>query len=171
MSKKSIKDDKFYGYYGDDSVERAVYKYIAEELPKEFKPPLYAPTKIHIPFVKYISIDHKDDEDLVYIDSWLENHNIVGDILECTNTGGYSGVMHVKNNKVVKFDQLINLNYSGAKAKKILGDHYDEFMKVQDEEGTLENFRRETIRKYVESNGLKVTKFQDEGWDPEEIYE
>ena len=106
----------------------------------------------------------------MYIDAWLENHNIVGDTLECTNTGVCSGVMHVKNNKVVKFEELVDLDDFEKDSKKILGDHYDEFMKEWNEEGTLDYFRKSTIRKYVESNGLKVTKFQDEGWDPEELY-
>ena len=126
-------DSTIYGYYGNNPIEEAVYKYIVEELTKEFKPPEYAPTKIHIPFVRIATIDKIDkDTSLVYLDSWLENYNIVGD--------------------------------------EILGDHYDEFMKVYKNSDGLDDFRKSTILKYVKSNGLKVTKFQDENWDPVELY-
>ena len=164
-------DSTIYGYYGNNPIEEAVYKYIVEELTKEFKPPEYAPTKIHIPFVRIATIDKIDkDTSLVYLDSWLENYNIVGDTLECISTGSYSGIMHVKNNKVVKFERLIDFDDWEKSTREILGDHYDEFMKVYKNSDGLDDFRKSTILKYVKSNGLKVTKFQDENWDPVELY-
>ena len=51
-------------------------------------------------------------------------------------------------------------------AKKIFGDKYDEFMKVNSDDETMDNLRSETVANYVMATGIDVTQYQDYGWDP-----
>jgi hypothetical protein len=43
-------------------------------------------------------------------------------------------------------------------------------MKIYSDSDLRNELRKVTVTDYVNLNGLSVTKFQDEGWDPVEIY-
>ena len=51
-------------------------------------------------------------------------------------------------------------------AKKIFGDHYNEFEKLSADDKASEQTRAQIIANYVAANNLKITAYQDYGWDP-----
>ena len=160
-------DGTAYGYAGSDPVEAAVYKYLAEEVSKD-----YDDAEVHIPTVNIVHIDFTPkDEILVYGDFWIENYNVEGDTLKCASGGHYPGMMQVSKDYVVTdFKQAADGENFDSSAKEIFGDHYDDFMKIYSDSDLRNELRKVTVTDYVNLNGLSVTKFQDEGWDPVEIY-
>ena len=160
-------DGTAYGYAGSDPVEAAVYKYLAEEVSKD-----YDDAEVHIPTVNIVHIDFTPkDEILVYGDFWIENYNVEGDTLKCVSGGHYPGMMQVSKDYVVTdFKQAADGEDFDSSAKEIFGDHYDDFMKIYSDSDLRNELRKVTVTDYVNLNGLSVTKFQDEGWDPVEIY-
>jgi hypothetical protein len=160
-------DGTAYGYAGSDPVEAAVYKYLAEEVSKD-----YDDAEVHIPTVNIVHIDFTPkDEILVYGDFWIENYNVEGDTLKCASGGHYPGMMQVSKDYVVTdFKQAADGEDFDSSAKEIFGDHYDDFMKIYSDSDLRNELRKVTVTDYVNLNGLSVTKFQDEGWDPVEIY-
>ena len=160
-------DGTAYGYAGSDPVEAAVYKYLAEEVSKD-----YDDAEVHIPTVNIVHIDFTPkDEILVYGDFWIENYNVEGDTLKCVSGGHYPGMMQVSKDYVVTdFKQAADGEDFDSSAKEIFGDYYDDFMKIYSDSDLRNELRKVTVTDYVNLNGLSVTKFQDEGWDPVEIY-
>ena len=156
-----------YGYGGNDPVEAAVYKYMAEEISKD-----YNEADVHIPLVSIVHVDYTpEDEILVYGDFWIYNYNIDGKTLKCVSGGNYPGVMHLsKDYLVTAFDQAADGEDFEASAKKLFGEHYEDFMKVYSDSDALDELRKITVSDYVNLNGLSVTQYQDEGWDPVELY-
>ena len=160
-------DGTAYGYAGSDPVEAAVYKYLAEEVSKD-----YDDAEVHIPTVNIVHIDFTPkDEILVYGDFWIENYNVEGDTLKCVSGGHYPGMMQVSKDYVVTdFKQAADGEDFDSSAKEIFGDHYDDFMKIYSDSDLRNELRKVTVTDYVNLNGLSVTQYQDEGWDPVEIY-
>ena len=160
-------DGTAYGYAGSDPVEAAVYKYLAEEVSKD-----YDDAEVHIPTVNIVHIDFTPkDEILVYGDFWIENYNVEGDTLKCVSGGHYPGMMQVSKDYVVTdFIQAADGEDFDSSAKEIYGDHYDDFMKIYSDSDLRNELRKVTVTDYVNLNGLSVTQYQDEGWDPVEIY-
>ena len=160
-------DGTAYGYAGSDPVEAAVYKYLAEEVSKD-----YDDAEVHIPTVNIVHIDFTPkDEILVYGDFWIENYNVEGDTLKCVSGGHYPGMMQVSKDYVVTdFKQAADGEDFDSSAKEIFGDYYDDFMKIYSDSDLRNELRKVTVTDYVNLNGLSVTKYQDEGWDPVEIY-
>ena len=155
-----------YGYAGEDPVELAAYKYMVEEETKN-----YDKADVSIPTVTIFHEDLTDPEDVaVYGDFWIENYNIEGDTLKCVSGGNYSGIMHMTpdgDNYIVKsFDVVADGADFDASARELFGEHYEDFMKVYSDSEARAELRKITISDYVNMNGLEVTKFQDEGWDP-----
>jgi hypothetical protein len=56
-----------------------------------------------------------------------------------------------------------------SSARDIFEESYDDFMKVNGDSDTREKLRAQGLADYVKMNGLSVTKYQDEGWDPVEL--
>ena len=160
-------DGTAYGYAGSDPVEAAVYKYLAEEVSKD-----YDDAEVHIPTVNIVHIDFTPkDEILVYGDFWIENYNVEGDTLKCVSGGHYPGMMQVSKDYVVTdFKQAADGEDFDSSAKEIFGDYYDDFMKIYSDSDLRNELRKVTVTDYVNLNGLSVTQYQDEGWDPVEIY-
>ena len=159
-----------YGYGGTDPVEVAVYKYIVEELSKH-----YGEAEVNIPTVSIVAVDDsKADEVIVYGDFWIENYNIDGDTLKCVSGGNYPGVMHLKKDgdkyEVSKMDMVPDGSDFDGGAKKLFGTYYEDFMKVYSDQDARDELRKITVSDYVNLNGLSVTQYQDEGWDPVELY-
>jgi hypothetical protein len=51
-------------------------------------------------------------------------------------------------------------------AKKIFGDHYDDFVKLNSDQEKREEIRAQIIANYVAANNLNITCYKDYGWDP-----
>ena len=132
----------------------------------------YDDAEVHIPTVNIVHIDFTPkDEILVYGDFWIENYNVEGDTLKCASGGHYPGMMQVSKDYVVTdFKQAADGEDFDSSAKEIFGDYYDDFMKIYSDSDLRNELRKVTVTDYVNLNGLSVTKFQDEGWDPVEIY-
>lgn len=158
-----------YGYTGDDPVEAEAYKYMVDVIAGN-----YEPADVSIPAVQIIYKDlSSEDEAVVYGDFWIFNYNIEGDTLMCVSGGNHPGVMHMIREgdeyKVTQFDAVEDGGAFDSSARDLYGDHYDDFMEVYYDSDAKEELRKQTISDYVYLNGLEVTKYQDEGWDPVEL--
>ena len=161
-------DGAAYGYGGDDPIEAACYKYMAESFSEYYEAAEYS-----IPVVKIVHEDlSQENEYLVYGDFWIYNYNGEGDVLKCTSGGNYPGCMHVSKSDytVTAFDQVEDGGNFESSAKEIFGDAYEDFMKVYGDSDANEEDRKITISDFVNLNGLEFNYYQDEGWDPVELY-
>ncbi|MBR3124694.1 MAG: hypothetical protein IKF42_04585 [Mogibacterium sp.] len=161
-------DGAAYGYAGDDPVEAACYKYMAEVIG-----PQYTEAEISIPTVNIVHEDMTpEDEVLVYGDFWVDNYNVEGDTLKAVSGGNHPGCMHVSkaDNTVTAFDQVADGEGWEESAKEIFGDAFEDFQKVHSDSDAHNELRKITVSDYVNLNGLEVNYYQDEGWDPVELY-
>lgn len=161
-------DGAAYGYGGDDPVEAACYEYMVETVSKE-----YEAADVSIPTVVIVHEDMTpEDEILVYGDFWIYNYKIDGDTLKTVSGGNYPGCMHVSKSDytVTAFDVVADGGEFESSAKEIFGDAYDDFMKVYGDSDALAENRKITVSDYVNLNNLEFNYYQDEGWDPVELY-
>lgn len=163
-------DASAYGYAGDDPIEAAVYKYMAEEVSKNFEK-----ADVSIPTVNIVHVDLTNpDEVLAAGDFWIYNYNINGDTLECVSGGNFPGVMHLAKDgagyTVASFDKVEDGADFEPSAKELFGENYDAFMAVYGDSDARDELRKITVSDYVNLNGLDVTQYQDYGWEPVELY-
>ena len=167
----TVADGAAYGYAGDDPVEIAVYKYMAEEASKNFEK-----ADVSIPTVNIVHVDYTNpDEVLVYGDFWVENYNIKGDTLECESGGNFPGVMHLSKDGdgyvVSSFDAVADGASFDSSAKELFGENFDAFMKVYSDSDARDELRKVTVSDYVKLNGLEVAQYKDYGHDPVKLYQ
>ena len=164
----AVVDGSPYGYGGDDPVEAACYKYMATEVSKNFDA-----ADENIPTVHIVHVDFTpEDEVLVYGDFWVENYNVEGDVLKTVSGGNFPGCMHVSkaDNTVTAFDVVADGENWDSSAKEIFGEYYDDFMKFHNDTDARDELRKVTVTDYVFYNALDAKYYQDEGWDPVELY-
>ena len=164
-------DGSAYGFAGDDPVEAAVYRYLVEEVSKN-----YDETDVSIPTVNIVAVDYTNEEEIiVYGDFWIDNYNIEGETLKCVSGGNHPGVMHLLKNGdgyvVESMDALADGGGFDTSAKELFGQYYDDFMKVYSDSEARDELRKITVTDYVNLNGLSVTEYQDEGWNPIALYQ
>ena len=161
-----------YGYMGQDPAECAVWKYLAEDVAA-----LYEPEEgvISVPVVQIVKTD-KDDEDGevdFYGEFYVNNYKIEGDTLKCVSGGSHPGKMEVVKDGdtyvVKEFEQVKDGGEFEPSARDIFEESYDDFMKVNGDADAREKLRAQGLADYVKTNGLSVTKYQDEGWDPVDL--
>lgn len=159
------------GYAGTDAAEFAAYKYLVDEIGKN-----YDAADASIPVVTIIDKDESNPEDiLVKGDFWLYNYKIEGDTLKCVSGGAHPGCMHMKKNDdgtytVTSFDPVADGGEYDSSAKEIFGDKYEDFTKVSSDSDAREAKRLEAVTAYVNANEVPCTKYQDEGWDPVDLH-
>ena len=161
-------DGAAYGYAGDDPVEAACYQYMVEKIA-----PQYSEAEISIPTVTIVHEDFTpEDEVLVYGDFWVENYNVEGDTLKSVSGGNHPGCMHVSKSDytVTAFDEVADGGNFESSAKEIFGEAYEDFMKVYGDSDARAEARKITVSDYVNLNKLDIKYYQDEGWDPVELY-
>ncbi len=129
---------------------------------------------VSIPTVTIIDkVENEDGSVDVYGSFWIDNYTIEEDTLVDQSGGNYAGKMHVVKDgdtcKVESFEQVGDGSEFEPTAKKIFGDKYDAFMKVNSDDEARAAVRTETVKNFVEANGLAVKKYQDYGWDPVEF--
>ena len=159
-----------YGYAGDDPTELAAYKYMAEEVSKNFDK-----AEITIPTVNIFHADYTNAEDVILFgDFWVENYNIDGETLKCVSGGHFPGVMHLAKDgdgyTVSDFTAVEDGEGFDESAKELFGEHYDDFMTIYSDSDARAELRKITVSDYVNLNGIPVYQYQDEGWDPVELY-
>lgn len=157
-----------YGYMGDDPVEGAVYEYAATVLPEQYE---VDKETISIPVVCIVDkVENEDGSVDVAGEYQVYNYKVDGDTLKTQSGGSHPGKIHlVKDGEFYKADGFEAVEDGGGfeeSAKKIFGDKYEEFIKVESDDKKKEALRKEAIENYVQATGLKVTQYQDEGWDP-----
>ena len=164
-------DGSEYGYTGEDPVVAAVYKYLAEDLAKEYQPDA---DTLSVPVVCIVATKEGEDGTTdVYGDFWINNYKVEGDTLKTVSGGNHPGVMHVAKDGdsyvVTSFDQVADGGEFESSAKEIFGDDYDAFMKIYSDSDAIDKERAAVLAAYVKANDLAVTKYQDEGWDPVDL--
>lgn len=165
-------DGSAYGYVGDDPVQAAVYQYLVEEIAPQYEPPEGA---VSIPIVQFINedIDSDDGEAEVEGDFWIFNYVIEGDTLKMVSGGNHPGEMELiqvgSGYSVTSFEQVGDGSNFEPTAREIFEERYDTFMEFNSDKEAQESLRAQIIADYVKANGLSVTKYQDEGWDPIDI--
>lgn len=168
-------DGAEYGYSGTDPVECAVYEYLADEIAEQYGGGDDDDT-ISVPVVTVIRTDDAGNGSYnVYGDFWVFNYKVEGDTLKTISGGAHPGMMTVAKDdddneyEVTSMTAVKDGGEYESSAKEIFGDSYEEFVKVSSDDEAREKLRGETLASYVNMNGLKVTKYQDEGWDPVDL--
>ena len=146
-----------------------VDNYLVEEFGKQ-----YAQADVCIPFSTVVATDETDVQDIkVWGDFWVFNYNIAGDTLKTASGGSHPGLIHLKKGdkgyEVTGFDQVGDGSRYDPTAKKIFGEHYEAFHKINSNQDEREKVRRQYISDYVKNNKLSITKVKDFGWDPVDL--
>ena len=162
-----------WGYMGQDPVECAVWQYLAEDVASEYGPDDKTDI-VSVPVVSIIKTEEGEDGDThISGDFWVYNYKINGDTLECVSGGSHPGMAHVAKDgdtyKVVDFEGVKDGGDFEPSAKEIFGDDYDKFTEINGDSDARDALRDQGLADYVKTNGLAVTKYQDEGWDPVEL--
>ena len=128
----------------------------------------YSKGDVCIPYYEVVYTDETDTTDIrVWGDWWVDNYNIAGDTLITVSGGNHPGLFHVRKEgtrfEVIAFDQVEDGAGNAESAKRIFGEHYDEY-KGGDSCGLLDEIRYETIARYVKEHSLNVTLCKDYGW-------
>jgi hypothetical protein len=147
----------------------AIDRYLTDSIGSQ-----YAKGEHCVPIHSIVRVDERNTEDiLVWGDFWVFNYNQSGDTLKCVSGGSHPGLMHIRQTEkgfeVTAFDQVEDGSRYLPTAKKIFGDKYDAFVKADGDDEARNALRTETIKNYVEANGLEVTQYQDYGWDPVQL--
>ncbi len=166
-----VMDGAAYGYGGDDPIEIAAYKYMCEEVAKNFDA-----ADVSIPVVTIFAEDLTNPDDVAVYGSFeVYNYTIEGDTLKCVSGGDFPGVMHMTGDQengytVTSFDEVASGADFDESAKALFGDYYEDFTTVYSDDAARAENRKITVSDYVNLNGLDIKYFQDEGWDPVELY-
>ena len=156
-----------YEYPGPELFYYVVYQYLVDELSAH-----YEAADVSIPIVEELYLDEDDKSDIkMYGEYWLLNYELDGDTLNCVSGGSYPGCLHIEcdsegNCRVTSFDIVADGSDYTPSAKKIFGDHYDDFVKLNSDQEKREEIRAQIIANYVAANNLNITCYKDYGWDP-----
>lgn len=159
-----------YGFAEGNALETAVSNYVVGEIA-----PQYAKADVSIPIVNILAVDSSQSrETLVWGSFWVLNYELRGDTLFCVSGGDHSGLAHLQQAEDGSyFVKKLEVVEDGAKftksAKRIFGKHYKSFMKIYSDKDAREKKRVEMIRDYVREKDLRVTKYQDYGWEAKSI--
>ena len=135
----------------------------------------YTPGEVCIPSYTVVAINDNDtDYTRVWGDWWVFNYNIVGDTLKCVSGGSHPGLMYLKQNDthkwiVTSFDQVEDGSRYLPSAKRIFGEYYDTFHKVNSDQHHRDSVRLTQVAYYVQQHNLPVTMLQDYGWPSVEL--
>jgi hypothetical protein len=163
-----------YGYMGQDPAECAVWKYMAEDIASQYGPDDKEGV-ISVPVIQIVKKDEDNEDGEVdfYGDFWVYNYVVEGDTLKCVSGGSHPGKMEVVKDGdtyvVKEFEQVKDGGEFEPSARDIFEESYDDFMKIYSDSDTREKLRAQGLADYVKTNGLSVTKYQDEGWDPVDL--
>ena len=130
----------------------------------------YTPGEVCIPSYTVVAINDNDtDYTRVWGDWWVFNYNIVGDTLKCVSGGSHPGLMYLKQNDthkwiVTSFDQVEDGSRYLPSAKRIFGEYYEAFHKVNSSQEHRDSIRLKQVAYYVQEHKLPVTMLQDSGW-------
>ncbi len=160
-----------YEYPGPELFYTVLYQYLIDELSAD-----YDVADVAIPCPIIVTMDESDKKDIkVWGDFSIYNYELNGETLECVSGGSYPGCIHVESNEegyvVTDFERVGDGSDFDPTAKKIFGEHYDEFITVYSDNEGKEAIRGQIISNYVFANNLSITEYKDYGWDPVKLPE
>ena len=163
-SSKDTTTANAYSQQQPDSYLKAIDKYIVEEIGKN-----YDKSDVCIPQAMIVAADDKDDQDIkVWGDFWVFNYKIAGDTLKTASGGSHPGLIHLKKSgngyEITSFERVADGADNLPSAKRIFGDKFDAFQKMNSNEKGREKHRAQGIATYVKEHNIKVTMYQDYGW-------
>jgi len=135
----------------------------------------YAPGEVCIPSHRIIAVDESNPQDIqVWGDFWVDNFKVAGDTLMAVSGGSHPGKMLVKQDSeghfaVTSFEAVGDGNTFLPTAKKIFGEHFEQFQKVYSDQDGREEARKSAIAVHVFKNSLPVKVYKDYGWPAVEI--
>ncbi len=152
-----------YAYPDPSAKEAVIYQYLIEKYSEELDADEHDVT---IPYAVIISEDEGDPEDVVVLlDGWVMCYNLEGETLEMMSGAGVSGAAHLKKTEdgyeLISFDDVSDGSSYDESAKRIFGDSYDDFLKI--DEKTREEVRKQVLKDYVRGNGLEITGYRNFG--------
>ncbi len=157
-----------YEYPGPEVFYTVLYQYLLDEYGDNYEE---ADVTIPTPFI--IAEDESDHDDIkIWGDFWINSYNLNGDILENVAGGSYPGLIHIKATddaagyEVTGMEVVSDGSDYDPTAKKIFGDHYDEFVALGADDEGRNAIRAQIIANYAAANDLSITAYQDYGWDP-----
>ena len=162
-----------YGYAGQDAKEAEIYRYLATDLAKKnFE------TGEGIYSVPVVSIIDTADAQNGGTDVWgyyeVYNYKIDGETLSCVSGGSFPGKMNLTKNgdsyTVSDFTIVADGADNESSAREIFGDKYEKYAALNSNPEARASTRTQTLANYVKANGLKVTQYQDYGWDPVKLF-
>ena len=137
----------------------------------------YLEAELCIPCGTIIATDTigNGDEFRVWGDYWVFNYNLVGDTLKLVSGGSHAGLMNLKKTdngyEVLSFEQVEDGAGHEASAKRIFGEHFEAFWKINSDADAREAERERAIAKYVSEHQLSAKYYQDYGWPAVKIEE
>ncbi len=154
----------------DHEYEGKLFEEVYDHIEDKFEDS-FAKADVGVPVAIVVDVDQSNPDDIVIKgDFELYNFNQKGDTLECASFGSFPGAIHLEKEKdgdyeVTKMELVEDGSEFNSSAKKIFGDKYDAFMKVQSDDKTRDSYRDQILANYVEENGLSIKKVKDYGQD------
>lgn len=155
-----------YDYPGPELFYTVLYKYMTDELGKN-----YDPADVGIPCPIIVAEDESDKSDIkVWGNFQYYNYDLNGTTLETVSGGSYPGCIHIRDTEagyeVTGMDVVKDGSGWDASAKEIFGEHYDAFIEKEADSAGNEAVRAQIIANYAAANNLEITAYKDYGWDP-----
>lgn len=157
-----------YEYPGPEAFYSVLYQYLIDEYAGN-----YDKAGVTIPCPYIIAMDESDNSDIkVWGDFWIFNYDLNGSTLENVSGGSYPGCMHLRMVDDARGYEVTEMELVGdgsdydPTAKKIFGDHYQEFVDNGADTEGREATRAQIIANYVAANNLYITEYKDFGQDP-----
>jgi hypothetical protein len=148
-----------------DTYLAAIERYMTDSIGAQ-----YSQGDVCIPFYRVVEADETDKNDIkVWGDFWLDNYKLAGDTLKSVSGGSHPGMFHVKvgdNGKfeVTGFDAVGDGSDFTPSAKRIFGDKYEAFQRINSDDKGRQQVRVTAVANYVKAHDLKATVLQDHGW-------
>lgn len=165
-----------YAYTGEDPMEGAIANMLASVSRAEQY--LTEPGYVTIPCPIIHKTEMTDDTHAkVYGTFWILNYVRKGDVLECISGGEYPAIILLENVndewRVTSMEEAGDGDDYSADIQRFANGDKELESKyfAASDLGTPENreIRTRFVRNYVEANGLEVTGYQDNGWEPVEL--
>lgn len=141
----------------------AISDYLVKEIGSQ-----YAQGDVCIPALTRVATEDQDAEQMrVWGDFWIFNYKLAGDTLKTVSGGNHSGCITLQKQDgtfiVTSFEQTVDGAGNAASAKRIFGQYYDKFQKVQSDQAAREAARKAQLKEYVGQHGLNARYYQDYG--------
>ncbi len=142
----------------------AIEQYMVDTLGSQ-----YSQGDVCIPFCRVVEADVTDKNDIkVWGDFWVDNYKLAGDTLKSVSGGSHPGMFHVKMNddgkfEVTGFDAVADGSDFQPSAKRIFGDKFESFQRVNSDDEGRQHVRLAAVANYVKSHDLKASLLQDYG--------